>query len=266
MTTSFDENNQFKRVEQLLGTNGLAHIQNSFVIVMGLGAVGGYVTEALARSGVGRIRLVDHDVIKPSNLNRQILATWNTIGQKKSETAKKRVLDINPNCVVDARDTFIHVNTLEELLDGSPDIVVDAIDSMNPKIELLSELLNRNQTAISSMGAALRVDPSRIRIGQISEITHCPLAALVRKRLRRRGFDPKIPCVYSNEETRYLHRGAVFPPEQFDTHADEKGRRRTSLGSLPTITGIFGLMIANWVLMHLSNGGNDSVNVKADFV
>ncbi len=235
-----------------MGAEALSRIRKSFVVVVGLGAVGGFATEALARSGVGRLRLVDHDTIRESNLNRQIFALWDTLGRKKTDVAAVRVRTISPECRVETLDAFVHTDTLEQVLVGEPDMVIDAIDSLNPKIELIAELIRRKQTAISSMGAALRVDPTKIRIGDLAEITHCPLAAFLRKRLRRREVEPHLPCVYSNEETRLLHRDAVFPPDETEIHFQEKGRRRSALGSLPTITGIFGLTIAHWVLMRLA--------------
>ncbi len=234
-----------------MGAEALSRIRKSFVVVVGLGAVGGFATEALARSGVGRLRLVDHDTIRESNLNRQIFALWDTLGRKKTEVAAQRVHSIAPECRVETLDAFVHTDTLDQVLAGEPDRVIDAIDSLNPKIELIAELIRRKQPAISSMGAALRIDPTKIRIGDLAEITHCPLAAFLRKRLRRREIEPHLPCVYSNEETRLLHRDAVFPPDETEIHLQEKGRRRSSLGSLPTITGIFGLTIAHWVLMRL---------------
>jgi len=243
---------QFQRTEQLLGGEALARIRQAFVVVVGLGAVGGLASEALARSGVGRLRLVDHDTIRPSNLNRQILATWDTLGQKKTDVAEKRIRSISPDCHLETLDSFVHADTLDQILTGNPDVVIDAIDSLNPKIELVAELIRRKQTAISSMGAALRIDPTKIRIGDLAEITHCPLAAFLRKRLRRRQIEPHLPCVYSDEETRLLHRDAVFPPDETEIHLQEKGRRRSSLGSLPTITGIFGLTAAHWTLMQLA--------------
>lgn len=244
---------QFQRIEQLLGKSDAKKIRDSFVVILGLGAVGGYAMETLARSGVGRIRVVDHDLIRPSNLNRQILALHETLGQNKCEVARSRILAINPECKVEAFDSFVHKDTLDELLSGEPDVVIDAIDSMNPKLETVAALIERRQTAISCMGAALRTDPSRIRVGPLAEVTHCPLSAFLRKCLRRRGVEPTIPCVYSNEETRTLHRQAVFPPDSLETqeHQWEKGRIRTSLGSLASLTGIFGLTIAHWTLMTL---------------
>ncbi len=257
MQSDLSSADQFQRVEQILGSEGLGRLRESFAVIVGLGAVGGFAAEALARSGIGRLRLVDYDWIRPSNINRQILATWETIGRKKCDLARERIRSISPDCRLETLDLFAHVETLNEILEGEPDIVIDAIDSLNPKTELIAALIRRKQAAISSMGAALRTDPTKIRIGPLSEITHCPLAATVRKRLRRRGLEPDIPCVYSNEETRLLYRQAIRSPEcSGEIPEFSRGRERSSLGSLPTITGIFGLTLAHWVLMRLGRNGS----------
>ncbi len=242
---------QFQRIELLVGSDGLATLQRSFVVVVGLGAVGSYAVEALARAGIGRLRLIDHDNVSPSNINRQLFALWNTVGRSKSEVAAERVRQINPNCRVEALETFVHRETLAEVLDGEPDFVVDAIDSLNPKVELLHELSVRNQSAISSMGAALRTDPTRIRVGRLDEITHCPLAAMIRKKLRKRGVVPSLPCVYSTEPVEEFRQTALLAPEHTEQDELRRGRKRVSLGSLPTLTGIFGLTAANAVILTL---------------
>ncbi len=244
---------QFQRIELLIGRDGLATLQRSFVVVIGLGAVGSYAVEALARAGIGKLRLVDHDAVSPSNINRQLFALWNTVGRMKSDVAKERVLAINPACDVDAQETFVHRETLNDVLDGSPDFVIDAIDSLNPKIELLHALTQRNQAAVSSMGAALRTDPTRIRIGRLDEITHCPLAAMLRKKLRKKGILPTVPCVYSTEPAHPFRETALLPPEFTEQSELRRGRKRVSLGSLPTLTGIFGLTAANFTILSLVN-------------
>ncbi len=241
----------------MVGSEGLKRLQAATVTVVGLGAVGGYAVEALARSGIGHLRLIDYDIIKPSNINRQILALWSNIGQKKCTLAAERVLAINPHCRAEPLDLFVHTDTLDIVLGGSPEsrtrqtdpgIVVDAIDSLNPKVELISALATRSLPAVSSMGAALRTDPTRLRIGPLAEITHCRLAMMLRKRLRRRGITPIHPCVYSPEPVRELQKKAILPPELSEENYYNQGRRRSSLGSLPTLTGIFGLAVANTVL------------------
>ena len=236
------------RTRMLLGDKGLSRLQNAAVMVVGLGAVGGYALEALARSGIGRLVLVDFDVFDESNINRQILALTSTVGQKKTEVARRRVLDINPDCIVETRDMFVNADTLPQLLDIPVDFVVDAIDALNPKCCLMEALYERGIPFISSMGAALKTDPSFIKCGTLSASKNCGLAKFIRKRLRKRGLEiSRINCVYSDEQ--------VCLPETalaFDVDDASAGRVRHTLGSLPTITAIFGLTIANYVITSLS--------------
>ena len=236
------------RTRMLLGDKGLSRLQNAAVMVVGLGAVGGYALEALARSGIGRLVLVDFDVFDESNINRQILALTSTVGQKKTEVARRRVLDINPDCIVETRDMFVNADTLPQLLDIPVDFVVDAIDALNPKCCLMEALYERGIPFISSMGAALKTDPSFIKCGTLSASKNSGLAKFIRKRLRKRGLEiSRINCVYSDEQ--------VCLPETalaFDGDDASAGRVRHTLGSLPTITAIFGLTIANYVITSLS--------------
>ena len=236
------------RTRMLLGDEGLSRLQNAAVMVVGLGAVGGYALEALARSGIGRLVLVDFDVFDESNINRQILALTSTVGQKKTEVARRRVLDINPDCIVETKDMFVNADTLPQLLDIPVDFVVDAIDALNPKCCLMEALYERGIPFISSMGAALKTDPSFIKCGTLSASKNCGLAKFIRKRLRKRGLEiSRINCVYSDEQ--------VCLPETalaFDGDDASAGRVRHTLGSLPTITAIFGLTIANYVITSLS--------------
>lgn len=242
---------QFQRMEQMVGTHGIERLRTATVTVVGLGAVGGYAVEALARAGIGRLRLIDYDIIKPSNINRQILALWSTVGRKKCELAVERVREINPACHVVPFDLFVHADTIDQVLADDSGMVIDAIDSLNPKTELMAALELRKIKAVSSMGAALRSDPARIAVGRLDEVTHCRLAMLLRKRLRRRGIVPTFPCVYSPEPVRERWRSAVLPPELSEENYYAKGRRRSSLGSLPTLPGIFGLTVANTVILML---------------
>jgi tRNA A37 threonylcarbamoyladenosine dehydratase len=221
------------------------------VTIVGLGAVGGYAAEGLARAGVGRLRLVDFDTIQLSNINRQILALDNSIGLPKVEVAKERIQLINPQCQVEALQLFAADETLDEILNPSPNILIDAIDSLNPKVQLLAGAHKRNVTTFSSMGAALRTDPAKIKTGDIMSSTHCPLAKHVRNRLRRQGIEGGIQCIYSTEQIEFTYQG----PEETSQPAsayENRGRKRNVLGSLPTITGIFGLILANEVILQLT--------------
>ncbi len=241
---------RFLRLEQMIGPAGLRRLQAAHVAVVGLGAVGSYATEALARSGVGALRLVDHDVIRPSNTNRQLYALESTLGLSKVEVAAQRVRDINPQCRVEPLGLFAHVDTLPTVLAGPPDLVIDAIDACTPKLELLAAALRGGVRTVSSMGAALRTDPRCVRTGWLGDVSGCPLARRVRKGLRNRGLTTDILCVYSDEP---LVEHAVLPPEEAEADSGEyaRGRPRRVLGSLPTMTAIFGLTVANVALRLL---------------
>ncbi len=242
---------RFSRTRCFLGEEQFRLLTQAMVTIVGLGAVGGYAAEGLARAGVGRLRLVDFDTIQLSNINRQILALDNSIGLPKVEVAKERIQLINPQCQVEALQLFAADETLDEILNPSPNILIDAIDSLNPKVQLLAGAHKRNVTTFSSMGAALRTDPAKIKTGDIMSSTHCPLAKHVRNRLRRQGIEGGIQCIYSTEQIEFTYQG----PEETSQPAsayENRGRKRNVLGSLPTITGIFGLILANEVILQLT--------------
>jgi len=245
---------RFTRTRRLLGEEHFQQLQAKQVTVVGLGAVGGYVIEGLVRAGVTRLHIIDFDTIQPSNLNRQILALETTIGRSKADVAKERILAINSDCRVLADNIFAGEETLEQIFTPKPDLLIDAIDSLNPKTQLLHGAYVRKIPTISSMGAALRTDPALIRSGDLFESSNCPLAKHLRKRLRRRGVGKGIACVYSIEKTNFDY---GHPEKEDDlptepTPYSDRGRKRNVLGSLPTITGIFGLTIANQAIMQLS--------------
>lgn len=221
--------------------------------MVGLGAVGGYVVEGLARAGISNLRLVDFDTIQPTNINRQILALESTLGRDKAEVAKERVLAINPDCNAEAMPLFTAEETLDMILDPRPDLLIDAIDSLNPKVQLLVGAYERKITTISSMGAALRTDTTKIRIDDIFSTSNCPLAKHVRKRLRRRGVGRGIRCVYSFEKVDFDYTQPNEEQKVGETPHSDRGRERNVLGSLPTVTGIFGLTLANEAIMQLAS-------------
>ena len=239
---------RFNRTEQLIGKESLGKLKRARIAVFGLGAVGSYAVEALARAGVGYLRLVDCDCIRPSNINRQLYALESTINKPKTEVARARVLDINPNCTVEARQVFAEKSTLPELLAKPLDVVVDAIDSVAPKVELIAAAVRAGIPIISSMGAATRTDPDLIRRGDISETDVCPLARFVRKRLRRRGIESGVRCIFSIEEPR--NKGLPVGNEE---PSFPKGRSRRPIGSLSYMTGIFGLLAAGEVIKMILN-------------
>ncbi len=247
--------NRFARTEMLLGPDGLERLRGARVLVAGLGAVGSYAVEGLARAGVGYLRLADFDVVQPSNINRQLYALESTVGRQKTEVAAERIRDINPACEVDARRVFIDGETAPGLFDGGLDVVIDAIDSLNPKVALLRAARQAGLWTVSCMGAATRTDAAAIRTGDIAATEHCPLARLVRKRLRRVGVASGILCVYSVEPPR----AAVPAGESTDPvppgFEHRRGRKRPPLGSLSTLTGMFGLIAATQAILHIAGDG-----------
>ncbi len=240
---------QFSRIIELIGIDRFSRLRKSYVTIVGLGAVGGYVMEGLARAGVGHLRLVDFDSIQPSNINRQIIALQSTVGKPKVLAARDRIQEINPGCRVEILEEFASEETMAKILTPQPDLLIDAIDSLNPKVQVLVAAHQVGIDTISSMGAALRTDPTKIHYGDIFESHNCPLAKHVRKRLRRRNIESGIGCVYSSEKVNFTYH---LPEEEAEvTIYSNRGRQRNVLGSLPTLTGIFGLYIANQAILKL---------------
>lgn len=238
--------NQFDRTVRLMGNDAVETLGRAKVAVFGLGAVGSFATEALARAGVGFLKLIDFDRVEPSNLNRQLFALHSTVGRKKAEIARDRVRDIHPECRVDICDTFANADSLDSLLSPDLNVVVDAIDGLNAKVTLLVAARQMDLCVVSSMGAGGRMDPSLIRTGDISDTQVCPLARMVRRRLHRRGVFTGIRCVYSLEPPARSS-DAEQLPEQKNEHSGEStghGRQRPSIGTVPWIPGIFGLTLA----------------------
>ena len=243
---------RFIRTEMLLGKEGLAKLRQARVTVVGLGAVGSYAAEGLARAGVGHLRLVDFDVVRQSNINRQLYALESTLGRPKVEVARERVLDINPQCDVEAMSVFVDAQTSPQLLAPAPSVVIDAIDSVSPKVELIAAAVSAGVRIISSMGAATRTDYRRIRVADISETDVCPLARMVRKKLKKRGVERGVTCVFSTEPpNRDALGSAEAEPPPGEGEALERGRRRRALGSLSCVTGMFGLIAAHEAILAL---------------
>ncbi|MCE5199623.1 MAG: tRNA threonylcarbamoyladenosine dehydratase [Armatimonadota bacterium] len=242
---------RFRRVELMLGDEACERLRESFVVIVGLGAVGSYAVEGLARAGVGRIRVVDFDVVAPSNINRQLYALESTVGQLKCEVARKRILDINPSCNVEAINGFLDHTTAPGFIADSPDLVIDAIDSLNPKAQLIETTRGAGVPLIACLGAALRFDPTLVRVGPITEVHHCPLGRAVRKRLRRREVPMDFQCVFSEEPLPNPLPIARVDDGLADKPFLDRGRVRNTLGSMPTITGIFGLTAANLAIKML---------------
>ncbi len=239
--TQTNNKEQFVRTKLLLGTTKTEKIFNSKVTVIGLGAVGSFAVEILARMGVGTLTLVDFDVVQESNINRQLYALHSTINLKKTELAKKRVLDINPDCKVNTLNVFVNTDTFEQIFSDVPDIVIDAIDSYNPKLRLLEYCYKNNIKIISSMGAALKTDPFSVKYADLFETHHCKLAERLRGDLRSLGISKGIPCVFSEQSPQVK---PIPLPEQDGKKYGKNGGPKI-LGSSPVITGIFGILLAN---------------------
>lgn len=243
---------RFLRISRFIGEQAVDSLAGKFVVLVGVGAVGSYCLEALARSGIGRFRLVDFDTVSVTNINRQLLALDSTVGKLKCEAGKARVLDINPDARVEAVPAFANQETFPSIFEGSPDLVIDAIDSLNPKCGLLQYGWENHFQIISSMGAALRRDPALVRTGDLMDTWGCPLAKQVRTNLRKRGVGRGIDTVFSPELVQYEYKD---PDEEeqadFNEQILDRGRRRRVLGSLPTVTGVFGLNLAHLALGKL---------------
>jgi tRNA A37 threonylcarbamoyladenosine dehydratase len=241
--------NQFVRTQQLMGPAAMAKIKKARVAVFGLGAVGSFATEALARSGVGYLRLVDFDRVDASNINRQLYALHSTIGRRKARLAQERVMDINPLCAVDIHDTFVNADSLTDLLSRDIDVVVDAIDGLNSKVNLIFGAVTMGLPVVSSMGAAGKMDISMIKTGDLAETCVCPLARVVRQRLHRRGVYEGVVCVYSIEKA--LNKLPCPQQDDMDGLASH-GRPRPPIGTIPWVPGVFGLHLAAEVVKMIT--------------
>lgn len=226
------------RTEMLLGTEGVARLSSARVIVFGVGGVGGYAVEALARVGVGHIELVDSDRVSVSNINRQIIATHNTVDMYKTEAMRERILTINPEATVVCHNMFFDVDKKDNFDFSSYDYVIDAIDSLSAKIELIASAHEVNTPIISAMGAGNKLDPTRFEVSDISKTTVCPLARAVRIALRKRGIN-HLKVVYSKELP-------VIPPENTDSEI------KRVPGSVSFVPSVMGLIIAGEVIKDIA--------------
>lgn len=226
----------FVRTGLLLGRENMEKLARARVAVFGVGGVGGHVVEALARSGVGALELIDDDVVSPDNLNRQIIALRSTIGQPKVEVAKARVLDVNPNCEVTAHRTFYLPETAGQFDFAAYDYVVDAIDTVTGKLMLAEQAAAAGTPLISSMGAGNKLDPTAFRVADVYETKVCPLAKVMRRELKKRGI-ASLKVVYS-EETPLTPEGSP-----------EEGRRPP--GSVAFVPSVAGLILAGEVIRDL---------------
>lgn len=229
---------QFSRTELLLGEENMKKLTNARVAVFGIGGVGGYVVEALVRSGIGAVDLIDSDTVAPSNLNRQIIATRSTIGKYKVDAMKERIMDINPECQVEVHRCFYLPETKDEFDFSQYSYVVDAVDTVTAKLELVMQAQEAGVPIMSSMGAGNKLNPAEFEVADIYKTSVCPLAKVMRRELKKRGIS-KLKVVYSKEE-----------PIKVSASEGESQRRSTP-GSAAFVPSVAGLIIASEVIKDL---------------
>ena len=250
--------NQFSRTQLLLGQEGMEKLYRARVAVFGIGGVGGYTVEALARSGVGTLDLIDDDKVCLTNLNRQIFATRKTVGQYKVDVAQQRILEINPKAVVHTYKTFYAPQTAEQFDFSQYDYVVDAIDTVTGKLQLVEQAEKAGVPIISSMGAGNKMDPTAFEVADIYETSVCPLARVMRKELKKRGIK-KLKVVYSKEPPMTpiedmaisCRTNCICPPGT----ARKCTQRRQVPGSNAFVPSVVGLIIAGEVVKDLTAMG-----------
>ena len=230
-----------ERTELLLGKEKLNILQNAHVLVVGLGGVGAYAAEMVARAGVGSMTIADADTVGESNINRQLLALHSTIGRHKSEVMAERLRDINPNIELHVITDYIRDEKTYELLDAAHyDYVIDCIDTLSPKVNLIAGALERNIPLVSSMGAGAKTDPTQIEIKDIGKSHHCPLAHMLRKRLHKLGIRSGFYAVFSPEPVR---EGAMILAEETN--------KKSNVGTISYIPAVFGCACASVVIRDL---------------
>lgn len=236
--------NALSRLELMLGAEAVSRLKAAHVAVFGVGGVGGYVVEALARSGIGAIDLIDDDTVNLTNLNRQIIALHSTLGQHKVDAAKSRILDINPACRVQAHRMFFLPENADAFDFAQYDYVVDAIDTVSGKIELAVRCSAANVPLISCMGAGNKLDPTAFVVTDISKTSVCPLARVMRRELKKRGI-AHLKVVYSTEPAQ---------PQKGAPDADEPGVRRSVPASNAFVPAVAGLIAAGEVIKEIAEG------------
>ncbi|MEZ7170853.1 ThiF family adenylyltransferase [Sporosarcina sp. OR05] len=236
---------QFSRNELAIGKEGLERMRNKTVAILGVGGVGSFAAEACARSGVGRIILVDKDTVDITNVNRQLIATLSTVGRSKVEVMQERIADINKDCEVVGLHMFYTEETYETFFSYEPDYVIDASDTISYKIHLIKECLQRGIQIISSMGAANKLDPTRFQIADISKTHTDPIAKVIRLRLRKEGIRKGVPVVFSDESPIVVREDVVETVGNPDAAIRKAKMPPSSNAFVPSVAG---LVCASWVL------------------
>lgn len=230
-----------ERTELLIGASKLENLNRAHVLVVGLGGVGAYAAEMVARAGVGRMTIVDADSVAPSNINRQLVALHSTIGRPKAHILADRLRDINPAIELTVIEEYIKDEATETLLDSAPfDFVVDAIDTLSPKVNLIRAALERSLPLVSSMGAGAKTDPTKIEVSDISRSHHCPLAHALRKRLHRIGIRNGFKVVFSAE-----------PPREGAMILCDEQNKKSNVGTVSYMPAVMGCACASVVIRDL---------------
>ena len=243
--------NIFQRTNLLLGPDAVEVLSKSHVAIFGLGGVGSFAAESLVRSGIGEITIIDFDSVGESNINRQSLAFTDTISKPKVDLMEVRAKRINENCIVNKYAEFFADDTSDRLLTKEYDAVLDAIDSFNPKIHLITECIKREIPIFSAMGAAGKIDPSQVRVADISKTTICPLAKRIRKKLKSFGITEGFQVAYSIEPP-ILPFDPKLLPENNQEETMQRGRLRLVQGTVSYMPAIFGLTLSGMVVQHLT--------------
>ncbi|MBN2679825.1 tRNA threonylcarbamoyladenosine dehydratase [Acidithiobacillus montserratensis] len=244
----------FERSEILLGEPAVVDLHRRHVLIAGVGGVGGYVAENLARAGVGHITLVDHDVVSPSNINRQVVALHSTLDQPKVAVMAARIRDISPACTVVARREFITADNVEQILrESGTELVADCIDAIAWKAVLIQSAQQLGLEVFSSMGAGNRLDPRRVRVAKLNQTEKCPLAREVRALLRKNGASLDFLTVFSDETPR-----PTAPPEPV---TGPQGRPKTVNGTISYMPALFGVMLSGVIMQFLLETGENEKNI-----
>lgn len=229
------------RTELLLENEGFEKLKKAHVLIAGLGGVGAYAAEMLVRAGIGEITIVDGDLVQPSNRNRQLAALYSTQFKPKVEVMTQRLLDINPKLVIHPLNLFLTLDEIPALLENKYDYVVDAIDSLSPKVFLIAHTLRAGHKLISSMGAGGKLDPSKVLIDDIAKSYHCKLARMIRKRLNKFNIKSGFDVVFSPEPVKKEH--VIF--------VEDERNKRTTVGTISYMPALFGLLAASKVIREL---------------
>lgn len=236
------DNSWLERTTLLIGNESIEKLSKKHVLVVGLGGVGAYSAEMIARAGIGHMTIVDGDVVNETNINRQLLALHSQIGRSKAEIMAERLRDINPDIDLTVIDEFIKDERMRQLLDNKYDYVVDAIDTVSPKVFLICHCVELGHKIISCMGAGGRVDPTKLQIADISKTYNCKLAKTIRKRLHRKGIDKGVNVVFSSE---LVDKSSVI-------EVNDEENKKSTVGTISYMPALFGIYCASKVIRDLA--------------